>query len=110
MKRFFFGMLKKKIPTNMERATGPERLQMIQKLTNTEPKKIYYQATKPTVREPLVIESLGAHWRAVGCHGYGDDEHPLLWLRVEKGQIFRCPECGAAYTLDEKAGTMEEHH
>ncbi|ORY75474.1 cytochrome c oxidase [Protomyces lactucae-debilis] len=88
------------IPTDLEQATGLERLEILSKMAGVDvfdmqPIKI----TKlGTVKEPVMVDSLDT-FRYVGCTGE-HESHETLWVTVEKDKTSRCPECGSVYKLN----------
>ena len=53
-----------------------------------------------TTENPVKIQS-AYDARIVGCTGKAaPDDHDLVWINVEKGQLCICPECGQVFELD----------
>ncbi|PVU90315.1 hypothetical protein BB561_004931 [Smittium simulii] len=91
------------IPTDVEQATGLDRLEQLAALNGEEffDMKPLVLHTKGTRTNPTIVRS-GAPWRLVGCQGAPSESHELIWIRVERSHgIDRCPECGNVYKLSE---------
>ncbi|KAF5327606.1 hypothetical protein D9619_004806 [Psilocybe cf. subviscida] len=96
------------VPTDLEQATGLERLQLLGELEGI---PIFDDAPLDASRlgtkaDPIKVYSLDED-RLVGCTGFPADSHDVYWFNVEKDKLVRCMECGSAYTLDFHG---EEHH
>ncbi|PVV03713.1 hypothetical protein BB560_001780 [Smittium megazygosporum] len=92
-----------KIPTDIEQATGLDRLERLaalenESLYNLDPIDLRVKGTKAA---PTIIPS-DFSWRIIGCQGPPGEDHELLWLKLErKHGIDRCPECGNVYKLSD---------
>ncbi|KAI9289510.1 cytochrome c oxidase subunit VB-domain-containing protein [Umbelopsis sp. AD052] len=90
------------VPTDIEQATGLERLELLAKLEgkelfDMEPLNMTHLGTK---QNPIVVKSMDST-RFVGCTGYPAESHDTIWLTVNKEHDFdRCPECGSVFKLD----------
>jgi len=96
------------VPTDVEQATGLERLQM---LGDIEGIKVFDDTPLDASRlgtkaNPLLVPSYDVE-RIVGCTGFPADSHDVLWFNVKKDNQARCTECGSVYALDFQG---EEHH
>lgn len=99
------------VPTDLEQATGLERLEILGKMEGVDIFDMTPLDTsrKGTMEEPLVIRSAGEEQFA-GCTGYPADSHGVKWLRVTRDRpIERCPECGNVYQM-EYVGPQDDHH
>ncbi|RKP07925.1 cytochrome c oxidase, partial [Thamnocephalis sphaerospora] len=87
------------VPTDVDQATGLERLELLAKLEGREffdlsPLKMDRLGTK---QDPIIITSTSGE-RQVGCTGHGIESHETLWLNVtHKHEFDRCPECGSVF-------------
>lgn len=98
-------------PTDLEQATGLERLELLAKLEGVE-----FFDTKPldssrigTIADPILVESYD-DYRYVGCTGAPADSHHILWLKPTVDQVARCWECGSVYKLKPVGVPQDEHH
>ncbi|CCK71189.1 cytochrome c oxidase subunit IV KNAG_0G01310 [Huiozyma naganishii CBS 8797] len=89
------------VPTDLEQATGLERLELLGKLEG-----IDVFDTKPldasrtgTLADPILVESYD-DYRYVGCTGSPAGSHTVMWLKPTVGQVARCWECGSVYKLN----------
>merc|ERR1712000_188652 len=99
------------VPTDLEQATGLERLEILGKMEGVDIFDMTPLDTsrKGTMEEPLVIRSAGEEQFA-GCTGYPADSHGVKWLRVTRDRpIERCPECSNVYQM-EYVGPQDDHH
>jgi len=100
------------VPTDLEQATGLERLELLAKLDGKEffdmaPLEMTRLGTK---QNPIIISSKD-DYRFVGCTGFPADSHDTIWLTVKQDHEFdRCPECGCVYKLDGVASSGHGHH
>ncbi|KAH9945376.1 cytochrome c oxidase polypeptide IV [Epithele typhae] len=102
------------VPTDLQQATGLERLQLLgavegAEVFDTEP----LDASRVgTLADPIKVISFDAE-RIIGCTGCPADSHDLVWMPLRKDEIRRCPECGSAYAMDfqgEEHGHDHGHH
>lgn len=98
-------------PTDLEQATGLERLELLAKLEGVE-----FFDTKPldssrigTMADPILVESYD-DYRYIGCTGAPADSHHIMWLKPTVEQAARCWECGSVYKLKPVGVPQEEHH
>ncbi|CAM0136341.1 Cytochrome c oxidase subunit 4 [Umbelopsis sp. WA50703] len=98
------------VPTDLDQATGLERLELLSKLEgkelfDMEPLNMTHLGTK---QNPIVVKSQDPT-RFVGCTGYPAESHDTIWLTVDKSHDYdRCPECGSVFKLDFQ-GTEDAH-
>ncbi|KAI9321063.1 cytochrome c oxidase subunit VB-domain-containing protein [Dichotomocladium elegans] len=99
------------VPTDLEQATGLERMELLAKLEgreffDMEPLNMTHLGT---VKNPIVVKSHDAI-RFVGCTGYPAESHDVIWLSLDKSHEHdRCPECGSVYKMD-FVGSEDDHH
>ncbi|KAL1591214.1 hypothetical protein WHR41_00508 [Cladosporium halotolerans] len=98
------------IPTDLEQATGLERLEILGKMQGVD----IFDMTpldasrKGTLEDPIVVKSFGDE-QYLGCTGYPADSHVVIWLTTSRDRpIERCPECGSVYKM-EYVGPPESH-
>ncbi|KAF5342621.1 hypothetical protein D9611_001583 [Ephemerocybe angulata] len=99
------------VPTDIEQATGLERLQLLGQLEGVsvfddQPLDSSRLGTKA---DPVLVLSYDTE-RLVGCSGVPADSHEVLWFTLKKDKIGRCTECGSVYKLDFQGEEHEEHH
>ncbi|KAF8968159.1 cytochrome c oxidase subunit VB-domain-containing protein [Flammula alnicola] len=89
------------VPTDIEQATGLERLQLLGELEgiNVFDDSPLDSSRLGTKASPVLVPSFEAE-RLVGCTGVPADSHDVLWFNLEKDKIGRCVECGSVYALD----------
>ncbi|GMM38052.1 cytochrome c oxidase subunit IV [Saccharomycopsis crataegensis] len=99
------------IPTDLEQATGLERLELLGKLEG-----IDIFDTKPldssrigTVENPIMVDSFD-DYRYIGCTGSPADSHEVQWMRLTGEKLSRCWECGSVYKLNECGVPQDDHH
>ncbi|KAI7872746.1 cytochrome c oxidase [Spinellus fusiger] len=99
------------VPTDLEQATGLERLELLAKLQgkelfDMEPLDMTHLGT---VKNPIVVDSHDPI-RFVGCTGYPVDAHDVIWINLDKSHEHdRCPECGSVFTMN-FVGSEDDHH
>ncbi|KAF8473487.1 cytochrome c oxidase subunit VB-domain-containing protein [Kalaharituber pfeilii] len=99
------------VPTDLEQATGLERLEILGKMEGVDifDMRPLDASRKGTVQDPIVVQSFGEE-RYVGCTGYPADSHDTIWLTVSRDRpLERCPECGGVYKMD-FIGPAEDPH
>jgi len=99
------------IATDLEQATGLERLELLGKMEGIDifDMKPLDASRRGTLTDPIVVESMGEE-QYLGCTGCPADSHQTIWLTVSKNRpIERCPECGSVYKMD-YVGPEEDHH
>jgi len=98
-------------PTDLEQATGLERLEILGKMEGVDifDMRPLDASRKGTIDNPIVIRSFGDE-RYLGCTGCPADSHDTIWLTVSRDRpIERCPECGGVYKM-EYLGPADDHH
>ncbi|KAK5952414.1 Cytochrome c oxidase subunit 4 [Knufia fluminis] len=89
------------IPTDLEQATGLERLEILGKMQGID---IFDMRPLPsdrvgTFKDPIVVKSAGDELQ-VGCTGCPADSHIVRWLVVSRKRPHeRCDECGSVYKM-----------
>ncbi|KAH6909070.1 cytochrome c oxidase polypeptide IV [Coprinopsis sp. MPI-PUGE-AT-0042] len=103
------------VPTDIEQATGLERLQLLGELEGI---SVFDQEALDASRvgtktDPIKVLSYDVE-RMVGCTGSPADSHDVLWFMLKKDKQGRCMECGSVYALDfqgdEHAADHGHHH
>jgi len=99
------------VPSDLDQATGLERLQV---LGEAEGFEVFDEAPLDSDRigtqsDPIKVFSLDTE-RIVGCTGAPADSHDILWLNLRKEKQSRCPECGSVYELDFQGSEDAHHH
>ncbi|KAF8896339.1 cytochrome c oxidase polypeptide IV [Infundibulicybe gibba] len=89
------------VPTDVDQATGLERLQLLGDLEGI---NIFDDSPLDASRigtkaNPIQVPSYDVE-RIVGCTGSPADSHDILWFNVKKDKQSRCTECGSVYTID----------
>ncbi len=99
------------IPTDLEQATGLERVELLAKLEGIDffDQKPLDASRRGTVAEPIEVESYD-DYRYIGCTGYPADSHEVQWMRLTNEKLSRCWECGSVYKLKESGVPKEDHH
>ncbi|KAH0827201.1 hypothetical protein AYO21_07668 [Fonsecaea monophora] len=98
------------VPTDLEQATGLERLEILGKMQGID---IFDMSPLPsdrigTFEDPIAVKSAGAEYQ-VGCTGSPADSHNVKWLVMTRDRPFeRCPECGSVYRMD-YVGAPDSH-
>lgn len=87
-------------PTDLDQATGLERLELLGKLEGIEifDNKPLDDTRVGTLKDPIIIESFD-DFRYVGCTGSPAGSHTVMWLKPVVGKMARCWECGSVYKL-----------
>jgi cytochrome c oxidase subunit 5b len=99
------------IPSDLEQATGLERLEILGKMQGVDifDMKPLDASRKGTLDNPIVVKSFGDEQFA-GCTGYPADSHVTIWLTMSRDRpIERCPECGNVLKM-EYVGPAEDPH
>ncbi|KAK9472701.1 COX5B-domain-containing protein [Dipodascopsis tothii] len=99
------------IPTDIEQATGLERLELLGKLEGIDifDQKPLDSSRIGTVAEPIVVDSL-THERYIGCSGSPADSHEVEWALLRHDVIERCPECGSVYKMNYLGPPVTDGH
>ncbi|KAL4741293.1 cytochrome c oxidase subunit VB-domain-containing protein [Aspergillus similis] len=99
------------VPTDIEHATGLERLELIGKMQGIDifDMRPLDASRKGTLDNPIIVNSAGDEQYA-GCTGYPADSHHVNWLTVSRDRpIERCLECGNVVKLN-YIGPEEDPH
>ncbi|KAL3474206.1 cytochrome c oxidase subunit VB-domain-containing protein [Aspergillus californicus] len=99
------------IPTDLEQATGLERLELIGKMQGIDifDMKPLDASRKGTLDNPIMINGAGDEQYA-GCTGYPVDSHQVNWLTVSRERpLERCLECGNVVKLN-YVGPLDDPH
>ncbi|KAF9474238.1 COX5B-domain-containing protein [Pholiota conissans] len=99
------------VPTDIEQATGLERLQLLGELEgiNVFDDSPLDSSRIGTKANPVLVPSFETD-RLVGCTGVPADSHDVAWFNLEKDTIGRCVECGSVYALDFQGEEDHDHH
>ncbi|KKY18073.1 putative cytochrome c subunit vb [Phaeomoniella chlamydospora] len=99
------------VPTDLEQATGLERLEILGKMQGVDifDMKPLPSDRKGTFEDPIVVKSAGDELQC-GCTGSPADSHHVRWVVVSRKRPFeRCDECGSIYKM-EYIGVPEDPH
>ncbi|CAL9728150.1 cytochrome c oxidase subunit 4, mitochondrial [Monosporozyma unispora] len=98
------------IPTDLEQATGLERLELLGKLEGIDvfDTKPLDASRRGTMKDPIVVDSYD-DYRYVGCTGSPAGSHQVMWLKPTVDQVARCWECGSVYKIN-PVGVPDPHH
>ncbi|EME83601.1 uncharacterized protein MYCFIDRAFT_89362 [Pseudocercospora fijiensis CIRAD86] len=99
------------IPTDLEQATGIERLEILGKMQGIDifDMRPLDASRKGTLEDPIVVKSYGDE-QYVGCTGCPADSHVVIWLTISRARdIERCPECGSVYKMEYVGPTDDGH-
>ncbi|KAI0846262.1 COX5B-domain-containing protein [Daldinia vernicosa] len=99
------------VPTDLEQATGLERLEILGKMEGVDifDMRPLDASRKGTLDNPIPVRSAGDEQYA-GCTGYPADSHIVTWLGMSRQRpIERCPECGSVYKM-EYVGPQDDGH
>ncbi|TGO51248.1 hypothetical protein BOTNAR_0363g00090 [Botryotinia narcissicola] len=99
------------IPTDLDQATGLERLEILGKMQGVDifDMKPLDASRKGTLDNPIIVKSFGDEQYA-GCTGYPVDSHVTIWLTMSRERpVERCPECGNVLKM-EYVGPQEDAH
>jgi cytochrome c oxidase subunit 5b len=104
------------IPSDMEQATGLERLELLGKMEGVDifDMRPLDASRLGTMSEPIKVQGGGPE-QYLGCTGCPADSHIVTWLTVSRDRpIERCPECGSVYEYEyiglPDDGHHDEHH
>ncbi|KAL7946997.1 COX5B domain-containing protein [Trichoderma barbatum] len=98
------------VPTDLEQATGLERLEILGKMEGVDifDMRPLDASRKGTLENPIMVRSAGEEQLA-GCTGSPADSHTVIWLGLTKERpLERCPECGSVYKM-EYVGAEDDH-
>ncbi|KAI9882765.1 MAG: hypothetical protein M1823_005490 [Watsoniomyces obsoletus] len=90
------------VPTDLEQATGLERLEILGKMEGIDvfDMKPLDASRKGTLDDPIMVKSFGDEQYA-GCTGYPADSHHTVWLALSRDRpLERCPECGNCLRME----------
>ncbi|KAK8166656.1 cytochrome c oxidase polypeptide IV mitochondrial precursor [Phyllosticta citrichinensis] len=90
------------IPTDLEQATGLERLEILGKVQGVDvfDMKPLDASRLGTVDDPIIVRSFGDEQYA-GCTGFPADSHTVIWLTMSRERpLERCPECGNCLKME----------
>ncbi|KAF2437513.1 COX5B-domain-containing protein [Karstenula rhodostoma CBS 690.94] len=99
------------VPTDLEQATGLERLEILGKMQGIDvfDMRPLDASRLGTPEDPIVVNSAGAE-QYVGCTGYPADSHNVLWITLTREEPqARCMECGSTYKMH-YVGPAEDAH
>ncbi|KAK6461736.1 cytochrome c oxidase polypeptide IV mitochondrial precursor [Scheffersomyces coipomensis] len=87
------------IPTDLDQATGLERLEILGKREGVDVFDIENPITEGsgTPQDPYLVPTYFGY-RYVGCKGKDGNDHKPYWLKVEDGKLARCWQCGTTLT------------
>ncbi|KKY19474.1 putative cytochrome c oxidase polypeptide iv [Diplodia seriata] len=100
------------VPTDIEQATGLERLEILGKIQGVDifDMKPLDSSRKGTLNDPIMVRSFGDEQYA-GCTGVPADSHVVQWLTMSRDRpIERCPECGNVLKMEYVGPTDDGHH
>ncbi|KAH7121126.1 cytochrome c oxidase polypeptide IV mitochondrial precursor [Dendryphion nanum] len=89
------------VPTDLEQATGLERLEILGKIQGVDifDMRPLDASRVGTLEDPIVVNSAGDE-QYVGCTGCPADSHNVLWITLSREEpVSRCMECGSAYKM-----------
>ncbi|KAK5716934.1 Cytochrome c oxidase subunit 4 [Elasticomyces elasticus] len=99
------------VPTDLEQATGLERLEILGKMQGVDifDMRPLDASRKGTLDNPITVKSFGDE-QYLGCTGFPVDSHVVVWLTCSRDRpVERCPECGSAYKM-EYVGPQDDGH
>ncbi|KAF2236481.1 subunit IV of cytochrome c oxidase [Viridothelium virens] len=99
------------IPTDIEQATGLDRLEILGKMQGIDifDMKPLDASRRGTLDNPIVVRSAGDE-QYCGCTGSPADSHVVKWLTLSRDRpVERCIECGSVYQM-EYVGPAEDPH
>ncbi|RMZ85745.1 hypothetical protein DV737_g416, partial [Chaetothyriales sp. CBS 132003] len=100
------------VPTDLEQATGLERLEILGKMRGID---IFDMKPLPSDRlgtfsDPIVVKSGGEELQ-LGCTGFPADDHVVRWVVVSRDRPYqRCDECGSVYKMEYIGPADDPHH
>ncbi|KAF1916562.1 cytochrome c oxidase subunit VB-domain-containing protein, partial [Ampelomyces quisqualis] len=99
------------VPTDIEQATGLERLELLGKMQGVDvfDMKPLDASRLGTPEDPIIVNSAGNE-QYVGCTGFPADSHVVLWITLDRDEPqARCRECGSTYKMH-YVGPPEDPH
>lgn len=99
------------IPTDLEQATGLERLELLGKLEGIDvfDTKPLDSSRRGTMSDPIIVDSYD-DYRYVGCTGSPAGSHQVMWLKPTVDQVARCWECGSVYKINPVGAPHSHDH
>ncbi|KAF2151672.1 COX5B-domain-containing protein [Myriangium duriaei CBS 260.36] len=100
------------VPTDIEQATGLERLEILGKMQGVDifDMRPLDASRKGTLDNPILVKSFGDE-QYLGCTGCPADSHVVIWLTTSRERpIERCPECGSVYKMEYVGPQDDGHH
>ncbi|WEW58907.1 Cytochrome c oxidase subunit 4 [Emydomyces testavorans] len=100
------------IPTDLEQATGLERLELLGKMEGIDifDMKPLDASRLGTLDDPIIVKSGGPE-QYVGCTGCPADSHNVVWLTVSRERpLERCSECGNCIKMEYIGPKEDDHH
>ncbi|KAF8977167.1 cytochrome c oxidase subunit VB-domain-containing protein [Cyathus striatus] len=97
------------VPTDVEQATGLERLQLLGELEGV---SVFDESALDASRvgtkaDPIRVLSYVTYRR---LHWFPADSHDVHWFLLKKDKQARCMECGSVYALDFHGDEHADHH
>ncbi|KAH7406453.1 cytochrome c oxidase polypeptide IV mitochondrial precursor [Phaeosphaeria sp. MPI-PUGE-AT-0046c] len=99
------------VPTDLEQATGLERLEILGKMQGVDifDMRPLDASRLGTPEDPITVNSAGNE-QYVGCTGFPVDSHGVLWITLTREEPqSRCMECGSTYKMH-YVGPAEDAH
>lgn len=99
------------VPTDIEQATGLERLELLGKMRGIDvfDQRPLDASRKGTFEDPIIVNG-GGDEQYAGCTGYPADSHVVNWLTVSRERpIERCMECGNVVKLNYVGPKTDDH-
>ncbi|KAF2669236.1 COX5B-domain-containing protein [Microthyrium microscopicum] len=99
------------VPTELNQATGLERLEILGKIEGVDiwDMRPLDTSRKGTMDNPVVVKSFGEE-QYVGCTGVPADTHEQHWMVISRDRPFeRCTDCGNVIKM-EYTGPDDPHH
>ncbi|TLD23473.1 Sodium transport ATPase 2 [Venturia nashicola] len=99
------------VPTDLEQATGLERLEILGKMQGIDVFDMKpLESRKGTMEDPILVPSFGEEIQIGCCGAPVPDSHPQKWLVVSRDRpIGRCGECGNVVKM-EYVGPEDDGH
>ncbi|KAL2189241.1 COX5B-domain-containing protein [Thermothelomyces heterothallicus CBS 203.75] len=100
------------VPTDLEQATGLERLEILGKMEGVDvfDMRPLDASRRGTLENPILVRSAGEEQYA-GCTGFPADSHNVLWLTMTRERpVTRCTECGNVYKMEYVGPEHVDHH
>jgi len=100
------------VPTDIEQATGLERLEILGKMEGVDvfDMRPLDASRRGTLEDPIMVRSAGDKQFA-GCTGFPADSHNVKWLTMTRERpVTRCFECGGVYKMEYVGPEHSDHH